>query len=300
MMEEETRTHEVCLSCGATTLQALGYEETQLMRCARCALVFDQRIPSVEELIAHYSGYVREVGFDSPVSQRRRHEIISELSPHRVMGRLLDVGCGVGGFLEAARGLGWQTFGTEYTDEAVQLCTQRGHAMHQGALVEAGYEAGSFDVIIYSEVIEHIYNHQEEFAEVRRLLRPGGVLYITTPNFNALERRLLGARWNVIQYPEHLVYFTPTTMNRLLVPLGFKPQRVVTTGLSVSRLRQSLGSNALATHTRERAKSGDERLRTLTERPLMAVVKRLINNALTQTQLGNTIQGWYIAEDASH
>lgn len=291
--------HTQCVLCGNERLESLGYLYNKLVRCLACSVVFDERIPSQRELLEHYTQYERAQSFDSPISRKRRQEILLALSPYRQAKRLLDVGCGVGAFLDEAKELGWETFGAEYTQEAVEVCQSNGHSMHLGPILSAAFPDNHFDVVIYSEVIEHINNQPLEFAEVHRILRPGGMLYVTTPNFNALERRLLGEKWNVIQYPEHLVYFTPRTLHNLLAPLGFERQRILTSGVSVSRIQQSLRpyDESRKTHQRQHRSSSDEKLRAVTEyNPIAGQLKNLVNQLLNVTQLGKTIRAWYMAQ----
>jgi hypothetical protein len=71
-------------------------------------------------------------------------------------------------------------------------------------------------------------------------LRPGGLLYLTTPNFGSLSRRLLRGRWSVVSYPEHLSYFTPATLSSWLARFGFVGVGMTTTGVSLARLRRGL------------------------------------------------------------
>src|SRR3954452_364817 len=72
------------------------------------------------------------------------------------------------------------------------------------------------------------------------LLRPGGALYLTTPNFNSLSRRVVGPRWRAIEYPEHLNLFTPRTLDGLLTRAGLTKADLRTTGISPADIRAGL------------------------------------------------------------
>ena len=167
--------------------------------------MFVERIPTSDELIAHYETYGRNACL-SPITVQRYQELLDGFELYRRKGRLLDVGCGVAYFLDLAKGRGWDVHGTEYTDEAVAICREKGLTIHQGPLHAENYTPGDFDVITYFEVIEHINNPREDLAQVSSLLRPGGLFYCTTPNFGSASRALLQEKWNVISYPEHLTY----------------------------------------------------------------------------------------------
>src|SRR5690606_29998263 len=118
---------------------------------------------------------------------------------------------------------GWETHAVELTDEALEVLRGKGHHVFRAPLSTARLPAGSFDVVVYTEVIEHINQPLEELGAIRKALSPGGLLYVTTPNFNSVSRRVLGAKWNVVVYPEHLCYYTPRTLLDLASRVGLTP-----------------------------------------------------------------------------
>ena len=99
-----------------------------------------------------------------------------------------------------------------YTD--IEICRKKGISMHKGVLNTENYEEESFDIITSFEVIEHINNPIPELKNFYKLLRKGGLVYLTTPNFNSLLRYRLKSEYNVICYPEHLSYYTPKTLKK--------------------------------------------------------------------------------------
>lgn len=138
-------------------------------------------------------------------------------------GRLLDVGCGRGDFLASLRAAGgWDIAGTELTASAAQqVATRVGCPVHAGDLVALGLPIGHFSVITMFHVAEHLLAPVTQFAEARRLLAPGGCLYLETPNLAGLGARLRGRRWSMIIPPEHLNYFTPHSLEAALRQAGF-------------------------------------------------------------------------------
>jgi SAM-dependent methyltransferase len=93
-------------------------------------------------------------------------------------------------------------------------------------LQQAQFESDSFDVITLMDVIEHLANPLELASEIFRILRPGGVLFLTTPNFGSLFVKLYGAHAYGIGPDDHASYFQPGTIRRLLSHSGFT--RIVT------------------------------------------------------------------------
>lgn len=131
-------------------------------------------------------------------------------------GKLLDIGCFEGKFLWAARELGWQVIGTEISEKAITFARETWQLdVHLGVLEEIGFAANQFDAIVLGDVIEHLPDPKHTLQEINRILRPGGAIYIWTPNFNSLTRRFAGQRWGAVIFPWHLYFFTPKTLVQL-------------------------------------------------------------------------------------
>jgi len=137
-------------------------------------------------------------------------------------GRLLEIGAGAGLFLKEAQNAGWECVGTEIMEAAVQFARDRlGLDVRKQSAEELALPDESFDAVAMLEVIEHLWDPRRALAAIRKILRPGGLLVLTTPNFNAFSRLVLGDQWAVISPREHLYYFTAATLDRLLVESGF-------------------------------------------------------------------------------
>ena len=284
--------HSSCLICNSKNLESLpGYKATHLSKCGACSFVFAQAIPSMEELEKHYEGYSRN-DYLSPVTIKRYNELLDQMEPFRKTNKLLDVGCGIGYFLEVAKERGWEVYGTEFTDEAVTICTDKGIHIQKGILDPNNYDSASFDVITSFEVIEHINNPIEELENFNSLLRKGGLVYITTPNFNSLLRYRLKEAYNVITYPEHLSYYTPRTLKRAFKQSGFTCKKIETTGISLTRLKTSQGKSDQAFISET---STDEQLRTSIETKwYLQLAKRIVNETLTLFGIGDSLKGWFV------
>ncbi|QED28693.1 class I SAM-dependent methyltransferase [Microvenator marinus] len=233
-----------CPMCEGRKLSGLKeFERVPLVQCVDCYGVSTRNLASEEVLVAYYESiYTRKRSFSSPISVKRREEVLDTFEEHRQLNRILDIGCGQAHFLDQALERDWETFGTEFTEDAVVLARQYGHQMHQGPLNTANYDSNFFDVVIYTEVIEHIDNHAEEIPEILRVLRPGGIIYVTTPNFDSFSRRVLGERWSVIHYPEHLTYFTKETQVAMMKGFGFEAVSTTAHGVRASRMNQGVGA----------------------------------------------------------
>lgn len=283
--------HNKCLICNSSNIGDLkNYTSTHLVKCSDCSFVFSERIPTTEELIKHYEGYGRDE-FLSPITIKRYHEILDTFEPFRKTNKLIDVGCGIGYFLEVAKERGWDVYGTEFTDKAVEICTNKGIKMNQGVLNPNDYQENSFDIITSFEVLEHINNPQEEIVNFKNILRKDGLLFFTTPNFNATERFVLKSRYSVITYPEHLSYYTKKSMNHLLKNKGFEKVKITTTGISLSLFKKSLAKKPTK-HIGPN--TVDEKIRTAAENSMsISFLKNTLNQILNFLGIGNSLKGYY-------
>src|SRR5215208_1105797 len=133
-------------------------------------------------------------------------------------GRVLDVGFGDGGFLENARSMGWHVVGTDFDPEVVEKARRRGFDARLGTV--DGVD-GPFDVITMGHVIEHLHDPVAVLRACYRLLAPGGMLWLETPNAEAMGLRRFGANWRGLEPPRHLVLFNRASLARALHHVGF-------------------------------------------------------------------------------
>jgi SAM-dependent methyltransferase len=156
-----------------------------------------------------------------------------EILPWRGQGRLLDVGCGPGGNLAMFQEQGWDVYGVEMSPAAVARARDRvGDRIHAGTLETAPFAEESFDVILFSHSLEHLFSPADTLAHARRLLKPEGMIVVTVPNAGSLETWVFGRWWVPWDPPRHLYHFVPGTLGRLLERCGFR----------VTRLRTGVGS----------------------------------------------------------
>lgn len=138
-------------------------------------------------------------------------------------GRLLEVGCGSGATLKSMKELGWQVEGVDFDAAAVEQARRKGLTVHLGTLTEQKLPENTFDVIAASHFIEHVPDPIDMLRECRRLLKPGGLLVLITPNARSWGHRLYLADWRGLEPPRHLRIFTRSSLAATCTQAGFNP-----------------------------------------------------------------------------
>lgn len=136
-------------------------------------------------------------------------------------GRLLDVGCGNGTFLGVAAACGWHVTGLEPDPMAAAQAAGCGHEVQVAGLDALDDLEAQYDVITMSHVIEHLHDPARALVQCHRLLRPGGRLWLETPNAESIGHQRFGRHWRGLEAPRHLVLFAATGLSRLLRRAGF-------------------------------------------------------------------------------
>ncbi|MGC9605508.1 MAG: class I SAM-dependent methyltransferase [Minisyncoccia bacterium] len=201
-----------------------------LYRCRGCRLIFMHPVPAdVSEIYSEdYFGGARKgfgyVDYDAdkipmiPTFERYLG-LIEDRRPGK--GRLLDVGAATGFFMQIAEKRGWRTSGVEISPHATAVGVRKGLHIETGTLSALDLPKGSFDAITMFDVIEHFTDPLAEVAAAARLLKPGGLLVVNTPDAGSVWARLLGRRWHLLVPPEHIHYFTADNLGRVLRANGF-------------------------------------------------------------------------------
>lgn len=290
-----------CPLCGGThggrvweTVDAIA------TRCARCGTAYLSYRSDRADAIARET-YEQLYGDDEAVSDLTAmsyETALRRFQTYRHTGRILDIGCGAGAFLAVATRAGWEAVGTETASTAGVLGKAAGATVLHGGSASALLPDESLDVVTMWEVIEHVENPLELASEARRLLRPGGLLFLTTPNFASLQRHLLGRRWPRFHL-EHLSYFDQGTLSRLLERAGLLVRTAYTKNLDPFVVLSCLlggpsGAEASADGrycTRgDEASNGQQILRRLLKTTSMGqLAGRLVNRVLAVGRLGDTL-----------
>jgi SAM-dependent methyltransferase len=207
-------------------------ERFEIRRCGACGLARTWPVPPPERLGAYYPAeYYGSAGdrrFPGPVEKGQdllygwRAQKVERLCPGGP-GRVLDVGCGRGLLLQAFQRRGWTVEGTELSAQSSRHAREVvGVPVHIGPLPSLGLPSDSFDAVTMWQVLEHVPDPHAFIAEVHRILKPGGVFFVSVPNFASVEARACRDGWFHLDVPRHLIHFTPDTLRASLAEAGFR------------------------------------------------------------------------------
>jgi SAM-dependent methyltransferase len=212
--------------------------EFPLVRCQNCGLIYYQKRPTGEEIGLYYPD--EYIPYRKPIQDerfailrwarwrniRRRCRIIEKYSP-KSPGTILDVGCSTGIFLNAMQIAGWDPLGIEINENAVHFARKRfGLNVHEGQLDNIELTAASFEAITFWDVIEHTFDPLATLIKAHSLLKKEGIVVMTLPHWESLDRRIFGSDWIGYDAPRHLYIFPRLVLTELLSEAGFEVQRM--------------------------------------------------------------------------
>lgn len=157
-----------------------------------------------------------------PLRRVKTDREVRHLARPRTGGTVLDVGCGNGDFLFQAQRAGWRALGVDPDPRAVASCRRAGLSASQGTIETVDLPPGSLDAVTFAHVIEHVHHPRRALARAHELLRPGGVLWLATPNLSSAGHAHFGPEWLGLDPPRHLAVFTRGALERAVVEAGFK------------------------------------------------------------------------------
>ena len=223
-----------CEICGSNQFSPVceSHLVSPVVQCSICGLQFVNPIPGKEYLNQlyqqegeenlYYKNYIQE-RTDRKKSYNkhyfRRLKLIEKYLDGK--GKLLDIGCGGGFFLNAAQEDGWDAHGIDIVPDFVKFAREELGLknVHCGSLEESQFEKNFFDVIVLWDLIEHLPHPMAFLKIINKILRPGGLIIIWTPN--AKNAVWLKENWFGYKPSQHLYFFTSATLNKILQSTGF-------------------------------------------------------------------------------
>ena len=227
-----------CPGCGSAAWHRhLPCDGFVFVKCTACGLVYQNPRPVFDDLRRRYGEeyFSYELTNEAAFFNLMKLGLADVSFGERTAGlrpprRFLDIGCATGMLIESMAKSGWETRGVDLCPESAAYGSRhRGVDIFVGTLEEARFPPDSFEAVHFSHLIEHVPDPRGFLAEVRRIMSPGGLAVITTPNVDGLQARLFGKRWRSA-IADHLVLFSMKTLGGLLTESGFGIEQSVTWG----------------------------------------------------------------------
>lgn len=233
----QPRPHAACNHCGSTETRPVARIDGHMLeRCARCGLAFITDPPSEAALAAMYQAsndYHTQLHDPASEAFARMTAIAREhlafVERFASAGQLLDIGCSTGLFLDAARRRGFDVAGVEFSAASARFAREHFQLSVTDGDIHAIDDAdGMLDIVTMFDVIEHVRDPARDILAAHRLLKPGGLFILSTPNIDGLFpsasepfARPLGY-WPHIEPPWHLYQFSVRTLSAMLEARGFE------------------------------------------------------------------------------
>jgi|SaaInlStandDraft_6_1057023.scaffolds.fasta_scaffold03622_7 2-polyprenyl-3-methyl-5-hydroxy-6-metoxy-1,4-benzoquinol methylase len=199
--------------------------------CSSCKVWITHPIPSLKELSILYStgNYRSKTGKRfNPVLEKIIHSLTirkrNRINNYISSGRILDIGCGRGLFLNIMRSDGWSVMGYEFDEKsASHAINNYGIDVHTGVM-DNQFEDESFDVVNVNHVLEHLKNPEQTLENCHRILKKNGLLVIAVPNIDSFQAKFGKDKWFQLDIPCHLYHFSSKSLNNLIEKKNFHIQ----------------------------------------------------------------------------
>lgn len=280
----------VCPGCTSERSLTFGTKSGLVVKqCARCATLYSDSAPAAEDFYDDYYAHTDVPEFFN----LRLDQIVGRFSRYRQSNRLLDVGFGAGSMLDAAARAGWDVHGVEVSGRAVEDVTRRHSNVRKATLAEARYPDAHFDVVLASELLEHLEDPAGFAREVMRILRPKGLLWATTPHARGIAARVLKMEWSVISPADHLQLFSIRGVRMLMARAGFRRTHIDTHGADPTEIARALRQKIQPRKAAEpfnRVESLQPLNRIFIQTRSGSAAKKVINGILNAGRLGDSLK----------
>lgn len=226
-----------CIICESSNCNIFPnkFLDNNLLRCQKCGLIFVHPQPEFSELKKIYDHNYFEnnnsnsIGYEDYLKDKpniiktfeKRLKNIEKL--HQNKGKILDLGCATGFFLEVAKNHGFDTYGVEISSYASNIAKKSfKNKIFNGALAQADFPNNFFDIITMWDYLEHIPNPSKEISTAWKLLKKNGLIILSTPEADSLAHKIFKQKWMGYKDKEHLYYFSEKNITMLLEKNGFK------------------------------------------------------------------------------
>ncbi|MEW6734700.1 MAG: class I SAM-dependent methyltransferase [Acidobacteriota bacterium] len=232
-------TAEICQLCGSQRYQKLfSVYQKDYVQCSDCQVSRLYHRIAFNKLDLIYQDY-----YTAESALISKEELANQLANPTFLFRrkrlerfvpverrnIYEIGCGDGNFLAYLRNQGWQIQGCEYGLNTFEFIKARHNIeVAIGDFATLSIPPGSLDVIGSYAVLEHLYTPRQWIKALRQALKPGGWLHLQLPNFRCWERYLTRECWGLLNFPQHVYFYSPAALSQILAQEGFETLTTVT------------------------------------------------------------------------
>lgn len=234
-----------CPVCDSTDLKTVfcakdhtvSGEQFFIEECNNCSLRFTQDVPDENSIAPYYQSgdYISHSNTAKGLINRlyhfvRRRTLVKKrkLVQHvtgKQTGSMLDVGCGIGSFVNEMKTAGWETLGIE-PDEGARLVAKQTYSLDiESPDIFYQLPAESFDAITLWHVLEHVHSLDNYISQLKAILGKEGRIIIAVPNYTAADANIYKESWAAYDVPRHLYHFSPRSMKTLMSKHGLKIEK---------------------------------------------------------------------------
>lgn len=238
-------TLESCPICASNTFEnhldvidhMITKQQFSIVRCTSCGFHFTNPRPSSntignyynsEEYVSHSSTKKGLINYlYNLVRVKTLKQKVAWIQDVATGNELLDIGCGTGHFLKVANRKGFHGIGLE-PDESARNYAINEHQLKVCPIGELyTFRENTFDVVTMWHVLEHVYNLNEDIAQIKKLLKPNGYIFVAVPNMNSFDAKHYKSFWAAYDVPRHLYHFKKLDIERLFLNHGFELKKVI-------------------------------------------------------------------------
>jgi 2-polyprenyl-3-methyl-5-hydroxy-6-metoxy-1,4-benzoquinol methylase len=265
--------------------QTVSRETFSLVKCLSCGFVFTNPRPFAAELGKYYKSedYISHSdtskGFINSTYQTvRKYTLLKKLqliSRYFKTGNVLDIGCGTGDFLKTMKDAKWEVQGVEPDADARRIASEKLGTSVLNESEMQGLPNEHFHVITMWHVLEHVPDLNKRVEELKRLLKPNGLIIVAVPNRDSLDAKIYGNLWAAYDVPRHLYHFRPKDIELL-----FKNH-----GMRVTGIKPMVFDSFYVSMLSEKAKSGKTNLIRSTWNGLRSNLSAMVNGKTYSSQI---------------
>jgi 2-polyprenyl-3-methyl-5-hydroxy-6-metoxy-1,4-benzoquinol methylase len=210
----------------------LTKEEFTITRCKSCGFRFTNPKPQENDIGRYYdsSEYISHTNTEKGLFNKVYHYVrnfaikrkINLIRQYINQGTVLDIGCGSGEFLNALSEKGYQTFGIEPNKNAREQAIAKYELDIKEEKGLHDFKPSSIEIITLWHVLEHVYNLDDRIKQIKKIIKPEGIVIIAVPNPNSYDAKIYDKYWAAYDVPRHLYHFAQSDMLKLMRTFSFE------------------------------------------------------------------------------